>query len=254
MRPAAIPMLLSTLLLARMAGGQDSVRVLRGRILDSADSLPIANVNIEIVDAHTRQRTDVNGRFLFRGFADDDIALRARRPGLVPKELNVTVPAGHWREVTLYMTRLPTMLTTVRINGQQLKVPARFVDVYARAARGWGHFFTREQIEREQVWDVVSLLYRVPGVTPAKDGVTFARCNTEANLWGQGAQAKVAVYVDGVRRTRRANPEEDEVAMALREVPISAIQAVEVYRGVAEIPGEFLDDACAVILIWTKSY
>jgi len=27
---------------------------------------------------------------------------------------------------------------------------------------------------------------------------------------------------------------------------------MEVYSGVARIPGEYLDDACAVILIWRK--
>ena len=40
----------------------------------------------------------------------------------------------------------------------------------------------------------------------------------------------------------------------LRLVSTSQVQAIEVYSGVARIPGEFLDDACAVIAIWTKSY
>ena len=46
----------------------------------------------------------------------------------------------------------------------------------------------------------------------------------------------------------------DRVEWVLELVPPTAIQAIEVYRGVAQIPAEFLDDACAVIAIWTKSY
>jgi hypothetical protein len=29
---------------------------------------------------------------------------------------------------------------------------------------------------------------------------------------------------------------------------------MEVYTGIARIPGEYLEDACAVIAIWTKAY
>jgi len=29
---------------------------------------------------------------------------------------------------------------------------------------------------------------------------------------------------------------------------------MEVYSGITQIPTEFLDDACAVIVIWTKAY
>ena len=78
--------------------------------------------------------------------------------------------------------------------------------------------------------------------------------------------AHVQVYVDGVRMTRSgaaqiagaspsAGPDDDyDVEHALKLVPPTAIQAMEIYTGVAQIPAEFLEDACAVIAIWTKSY
>jgi hypothetical protein len=36
--------------------------------------------------------------------------------------------------------------------------------------------------------------------------------------------------------------------------PVGAIQGVEIYRGAAEVPGEFsgTDASCGVIVIWTK--
>ena len=61
--------------------------------------------------------------------------------------------------------------------------------------------------------------------------------------------AKVQVYIDGTRVTQSSS-----VTDALRLVTPRDIEAMEVYTGVARIPAEFLNDACAVIAIWTKSY
>lgn len=39
---------------------------------------------------------------------------------------------------------------------------------------------------------------------------------------------------------------------AVRLVPIRAIQVVEVYEAAIRIPPEYMSDACAAILVWTK--
>ncbi len=71
------------------------------------------------------------------------------------------------------------------------------------------------------------------------------------------------VYLDGVRVTHlprsgadprvRDNPAE-EAARALNMVDPSTLAAVEIYRGPAEIPGEFIDSdsKCGIILLWTR--
>ena len=45
-----------------------------------------------------------------------------------------------------------------------------------------------------------------------------------------------------------------EADAGLRGVHPLSVEAMEVYTGVAQIPAEFLEDACAVIVIWTRSY
>jgi hypothetical protein len=184
------------------------------------------------------------------------------------------------------LRRPPNTLTQVRIEGKAVKVPARYEDVYRRGANGLGTFITREEIERLNPVDVTSLFYRIPGVHVGSHGVQFMRCMDNvsgltpaglANGTGGGpGQGKVQVYIDGVRMT---SPEigggfvtgpsggnsptgpsapslhdMSDYEEILRLVPPTAIQAIEVYRGVSQIPAEFLDDACAVIAIWTKSY
>jgi hypothetical protein len=40
--------------------------------------------------------------------------------------------------------------------------------------------------------------------------------------------------------------------MYLDDVLPSQIEAMEIFRGPAEMPAEFLDDSCAAIAIWTR--
>ncbi|MBL0170553.1 MAG: hypothetical protein IPP90_07435 [Gemmatimonadaceae bacterium] len=63
------------------------------------------------------------------------------------------------------------------------------------------------------------------------------------------------MWVDGTRWTKyfsRDTLVNVNATKAVRDIPVSSIQLMEVYSGVARIPGEYLDDACAVILIWRK--
>lgn len=236
---------------ATLSAQASGAGTIRGRVTLAGDTAVVPGVDVEIVGTTLRFATDRNGRYEFLAVPSGDVVVRVRRPGWAPSYRRVKLEPDHWLEVDLTLERLPTALSEVRINGKMLKVPARYEDVYWRGSRGFGSFFSRQDIERLHPYDVVSLLQWVPGVMPRKNGVRFARCDG----WG----AKVQVYVDGVRMSKPGfsignGDSGDLVSDALHGVPISAIEAVEVYRGVAQIPAEFLDDACAVVAIWTKSY
>jgi hypothetical protein len=157
----------------------------------------------------------------------------------------------------------PQALTEVTISGKRVMVEARFADAYQRLGRANGDFFTREGMDSLHAVDMKSLLQMIPGVLVNDRGITFLRC--EGNVFAQnpaynpfdGTQrpraasaqaAKVQVYVDGVRVTTTG----DDAFAALRDIRPSSLQLVEVYRGLSRIPGEYLDDACAVILLWTR--
>jgi outer membrane cobalamin receptor len=160
----------------------------------------------------------------------------------------VVLEAGRASEQNIELHRHPNALTEVRIEGRMLKVPARFEDVYARAAHEHGTFFTRQDIDKLNPYDVQSLLSLVPTVYPNDRGVTFQRCQTGLSM---GQTDKVQVYIDGTRMTALPGT---SVSEALKLVIPRDIEAMEVYTGVARIPAEFRNDACAVIAIWTKSY
>jgi hypothetical protein len=96
-------------------------------------------------------------------------------------------------------------------------------------------------------------------------GIAFERCRGVAQGDSGHVESKVQLYIDGVRATMvrpkglsqpslAREGDLDPTSEALKLVSVKDIEFMEVYRGTAQIPAEFLNDACAVIAIWTKQY
>jgi hypothetical protein len=246
--------------------------VLRGRVTEAGDTVGVPGAQVELVETGTLRWADKHGEFRFFGVPRGTYQLRVRLLGYQPWLAAVVLEEGGVYDRNIELRRVAFALTEVRIEGRAVKVPARFEEAYRRGARGFGTLIDRAEIERLNPVEVKSLFYRIPGVMVSDRGINFQRC--ESGLDGlspaggpaKQSAAKVQVYIDGIRMTRpgplpTVNPgkfgspvDEGDAEHVLRLVPPTAIQVIEVYRGVSQIPAEFLDDACAVIAIWTKSY
>jgi hypothetical protein len=225
--------------------------VLSGRVTQAGDtSVAVGGADIMIVGTALRRSADGQGRFHFVDVPPGTYQLNVRSIGYEAASLRLVLEAGHSYEQAIELRRHPHALTEVRIEGRMLKVPARFEDVYARAAHEHGTFFTRQDIDKLNPLDVGSLLDRVPSVYMHGNTPEFARCKGPLAGASSGKSA-VQVYIDGTRVT---SDKGTTVAEALHLVTPRDIEAMEVYGGVARLPAEFLEDACAVIAIWTKSY
>jgi hypothetical protein len=239
--------------------------VLSGRVTQAGDTtIAVDGADIQIAGTALRRTANGEGRFRFEDMLPGTYELRVRRLGYEPATLRVVLQDGRSYEQRVELKRHPHALTEVQINGQMLKVPARLEDVYARAAHEHGTFFTREDIDKLNPNDVKSLLNLVPTVYANDRGITFQRCSAgvqglslapfspkQAGAAAQKLPTLVQVYIDGTRVTMDNNT---TILEALGLVHPRDIEAMEVYTGVARIPAEFLNDACAVIAIWTKSY
>ena len=228
-----------------------SAIVLSGRVTQAGDtSVAVGGADIAIVGTALRRAADGQGRFHFVDVPPGTYQLSVRSIGYEATSLRVVLEAGRSYEQPVELRRHPHALTEVLIEGRMLKVPARFEDVYARASHEHGTFFTRQDIDKLNPLDVGSLLDRVPSVYMHGDTPEFVRC--KGPLSGASPdKSAVQVYIDGTRMT---NSKDNTVAEALRLVTPRDIEVMEVYAGVARIPAEFLEDACAVIAIWTKSH
>jgi hypothetical protein len=227
-----------------------------GHILTAGDSTGVAEATIALVPGRTTT-TSQSGFYRLASLGTGSYLMTVRRLGYRSVTVQVSIEDSHALRQDVILEPLPQQLTEIRIEGRVRKVPPRFEDVYRRMSTATGSFFTREDIDRMQPPSIESLLERVGTVrVNEKKGVQFAKCNEGGNLALGAGGGKVQIYIDGLRMTGREpnNSVAAEQAEVLHMVNPSQIQALEVYSGVSRIPGQFLEDACAVIAIWTKAY
>lgn len=239
------------LALTQVAYAQSRV-ALRGTVRAAADSTPVPLATVTLDRDPDVVMTDSAGVFVFPRVSVGAHSITVRRLGYMPTTTKVDTRSG---DADVRIKLLPKMLNEVVISGQVVSVPYRFADVYRRGASGLGHFITREDIERRSPTRTADMLNGLPGIVAYSDNTVFQKCRKRPRA-GTGAVEsanKVQVYIDGRRMTRfDDSPGAADDAMA--SVSPNDIQAMEVYSGVAQLPGEFSVDACAVVLIWTKKY
>ena len=114
---------------------------------------------------------------------------------------------------------------------------------YERRARGFGTFLSRADLDARQPLNLSDALRTVPGVHILPDGLASSALSMRGAHRGA---CVMAVFVDGVFM---AQPNLDAI-------PPEDVEAVEVYRGPAELPPRFnsasLDATCGAIVVWTR--
>jgi Carboxypeptidase regulatory-like domain/TonB-dependent Receptor Plug Domain len=221
-----------------------------GVVVMSGDSVRgIADVLVTLSPSDRTVRTDSSGAFRFAEVPGGPYLVSFRKLGF--EEAFRTVVAAGSKEAALRVVLTPyaQQLAAVMVSGRRVTYPVRLRDPYLRMSRSAGSFFTREQIDSLFPLDVSSLLVRVPGIRVRSGAIEFARC-TELGTNSQ----RVQVWVDGHRWTNYSSGGDLDVRAfeALRDIRPSSIQLIEIYEGPSRIPPDFLDDACAVILVWRR--
>ncbi|MGQ0714713.1 MAG: carboxypeptidase regulatory-like domain-containing protein [Gemmatimonadaceae bacterium] len=212
--------------------------------------------------------TERTGTFEFRSVEAGVWTLTVRRVGYKVHTQDVAVREGQPNVMRVTLTAAPHALDTIAVVREGL-TPARYGpssrmdEFYRRRARARGRVFTREDIEASGRARLTDLLRLVPGARvktfPGNLAeVHFTRCSGPVRLARSGsltavatgttggATPSVALYVNSVR----IDPE--SVRETIAELSLSEIEAIEVYRGVSELPPEAMGDACAAIFIWTR--
>jgi hypothetical protein len=225
---------------------------LRLYVLSSSTASALTDAEVRIDDTLRVRFVADTGAYSLAGLSSGVHRMSVRRMGFSPLVKAVMLSEGATVIDTVTLARNATQLAEVVINGRRVSYSSRFVGVVERARVHSGALFTREDMQ--SVRDVKSLLARLPGVQANDRGVTFARCEAALPSVGHASAApsNVQVYIDGVRATAIADG--TGVQAALRLVPPASVEFIEVYVGVARIPAEWQNDACAVIAIWTKRW
>jgi len=129
-------------------------------------------------------------------------------------------------------------------------------DIARRRLVGTGLQFTRDQLEESQANTVADFLRRIPGVD-VQDGASSD--NVQMRRGGGAALASrspslachVGWFLDGMRVDR---PGAQSMTEGLSSIRLDELDAIEVFRGVSEMPAEFAhpDLSCGAIALWSR--
>ncbi len=258
----------------------DSSLVVSGQVTRSQGE-PIPGCEVLLMGTSRQAACDDNGRFVLRGLSVGGGVIQIRKIGFRPQFLRVSsadamVPMRAVLEPGI--ARLPDLVVEARhAKPARYAWTTKYDDFFRRQRIRGGTFLTQEMIDARPRMRTIELLQGIPGIrtsvrppgSPEGSVVDIARCS--------GFPPRINVYVNGVKLIRDSRFKVEErsfspsnqsssdpeayadmraargaIGEMLDRINPSEVELMEVYRGVSDLPGEFHDDNCAAIVIWTK--
>jgi hypothetical protein len=264
---------------------------IRGTVVEERTNQPITEVLVTLLstvgDSIAAQRASQR-EFLIQAPQSGRYRLRAARLGYATTETAIfEVPRG--QDVTLRVTMgvdaVPLEPLQV-VTRPRVPLSPQLADFHARRQTGFGKFLTREEIEMRPGATMVELLASMPGVrvTHSAAGVpilNMARASgnlrppapprrqrrgappTVEEQFALENNCPVMLIVDGVTIAPKKTRTLDPGAMAMEidahrfffQLSTADIEGIEVYRGIAELPGVFSAPEaqnCGAVAVWLR--
>ncbi len=209
---------------------------LAGEIVNAETEKPVEGAYVLLPELGQSSVSNQLGRFVFASLPPGSATLQVRRLGYADAQGTVEIEAGRTTETRVSLTveaigMEPIVVTAV---SRRIQLPG-LEDFERRYFSGWGKFVLEEEIRVRN---------------PSKLSQVLPETGVE--VLGNGMQVIISSLL-----YQWPDPGQDpaqEAADAVNLIHPSEILAVEVYRGPAETPGQYLDSnsACGVILIWTR--
>jgi hypothetical protein len=221
--------------------------ILRGQVTDSAFE-PVRLAEIAILGTPLRVTADTLGLFRIDGVPVGVHPIVVRAIGWKPLFFMIRMEADQEQIVRVGLERAAQQLPDLVVEGGRRAKPPeyaftnRYDDFFRRRVVRSGTFRTRGDVWFQSAFNTVDLLKAIPGVNVRRSGavpaVEFASCGASGG--------QVSVWIDGARVNTRDHNE------ALSYLRPTDIEMIEVYRRAGQIPGEFMGDSCAAVVIWTR--
>lgn len=224
----------------------------RGRLIEDGSDKSIAGASLRMLDETNnvvaRTVTDSTGGFLLEARAAGRYKLAVDAEGY----RGTVTPAFSLEEGTQIIVRYTLSPTVILL--APLEITARSRPLISgmtmqgfneRRAKGQGFAITREQIDQRHARLVSDLLRMVPGVR-----VEWRFGGSRITVTGSSRAARgncaVRVLLDGIEFRWGSTTIDD--------IPTFDIEAIEVFRSIAELPPEMAgpESSCGVIAIWTR--
>ena len=232
---------------------------IRGQAVDEITGTGLPSALIEFLDEARRvlrtTTADDAGYFVLPRLPAGPFRLRVTQLGCLVTTTTIWwVEVGDLLEVMVWLRpdAIPLApLEVVALTRRHLPVLAGFYRRMEEAVGGY--FLDREEIEERHPSRITDLLADLPGVrletAQGFSGQNRVVTLSRSLLGARGGRCPVQVFVDGILASRGGG------AVPLDDLASpSALEGVEIYRGLASVPAEFLtpEARCGVIVLWTK--
>lgn len=265
---AALAVLALGAILPRMIIAQEAT--LNGRVVHKTSKGGIPGAEVRLSPKNSQLLTDSAGYFRFDRVAPGTVSLSVRRLGFAPESATFIVQTADDLDVLIELQQTVQTLDTVTVAEREVPLAERrLAGFYERKRAGFGHFFTPEELEKQQHRPLGEIITaRTPGsrlvrsllgsagwiATNRRPGEMFGRSSIDTADRNRGADPRACypdIYLDGgvVYSFGRGNSLFD-----INSIATGAIAAVEFYVGPSQTPLQYnkTSAVCGVVLIWTK--
>jgi hypothetical protein len=227
---------------AALAAQQDTMARLTGTVSASASGRRLAGVMVTVGAGGpgTFQVTDSTGSFAIAALPPGRRALRLSYGDRVADDYDIVLQRGRTVELAILLDvgGQGVDLAPIVVEATSTAYALSLAGFYARRTRGFGHFVTGADIERNRPHRLSALL--------AGTGVVM-RCVRSAcypTRVASGRRCAVSVFIDGMKVEQ----------YDIDAIPPEDVFGIEVYRQGADTPAEFSrwSASCGAIVIWTK--
>jgi len=222
-----------------------SLAHLVGMVKDSAGA-PVGNVEVWVRGTDFFTHTNDAGGFRLAGLTPGTVKVSLRRLGFEAAMVDLELRPGRTDSLVISLTTLVANLPGMAVEAED-RIRRALAGFYDRRSKGFGHFFTYQEIQARHPQDFTDIVRTTPGVTistiSGRRQVRFQR-----SALNPRGDCPPQYWVDGMR-VEQASAD---------EFPPNDIEALEVYAGQATIPPQFAPRSvqavktCGVIVIWTR--
>jgi hypothetical protein len=252
------------LLLALQPGGTSLALAqiaLRGQVVDDSTEQTIRGARVLLINRYGKTIgyavTDSLGHFAFEAGAAERLRLEAKALGYLPAATPVLWMVEDHEYAVVEIRLAPHAVLLAPIEIVALSPPAKVSPILEnmefRRTHGLGYRIGREEIEARHPARLSDMLEEVAGLSAdRRSGPGSRTMRMSRTLAGPGgADCPVQIFLDGMLATRPAAG--GDVSVDELVLPHD-VEAIEIFRGLASVPAEFLNplSRCGVIAIWTK--
>lgn len=250
-----------------LLGQEGLAQVVRGRVLADSSLVGVVGAELWLEGTVARVRSGPDGSYRLLG-PTGTFALKVRAVGYRPLEAQAVLTSADTLDVDFLLAPQAAQLAPLEVTAAaERPLTANMRGFHDRRAEGLGRFLERADLEKWDHGPVTDALRMIAGITlqalPCSGGYAVATTRGRATLQEPiitctGIRGTLilpracylSVYLDGVRLwTWGAGPPPN-----MDEILTMDLEAVEVYRGPAELPIAYqtTGSACGAVLFWTR--